>query len=236
MKKNNNPMEKYKNYLIPIFLLLIFFAIIAFVLSPFVKKINEKFNQAQSKIVDSEIERDKINKLPEIKEQFKIVNDRRYKMEKVLFLEKDILALVQEMERIAEETENEINISVDDGKIDSKKNKAKAVEDDGEKKITDPFEEKDYFKIRMELIGDYSGLMKFMNRLSSVSYYNAIIGLKVAYQEEEPIAKSLVNLSNDNKTEPGENGVSEDEKRADIKSNLEVIFYLNSSENEPGKD
>lgn len=229
MKNNNNLMIKYKRYFFPLALAVILGLILYFILIPFVKKLEEKSNKIQSRLIDLEIEKDKINELPKIKEQFELVEGNKQKMEKALFSEQDILGLVQEIEKIAGETNNEISISVEDDKNNSKKNKVKTEEEEKSEKITDPFEEKDYFKMNIDLLGDYNSLIKFMDRLSRVSYYNSIIGFNIAYYEEEEIAKPLININKENEDGQKKEEITvEDEKRPNIKSSLEIIFYLNS--------
>lgn len=226
MNKNNSSLAKYKIFIMPTILFLIFVLSIIFILKPFANELKENSDDIQKKIVELEIEGDKISELPKIKEKFMRVDADRAELE-ILFSERKIVELVQEIEKIAEETGNSISISVDEKEgLAVRKPKASKDEED-EVKLLEGFLEEEYFKMDIEVIGNYKGLINFIERFNGLKYYNSLVGFDIESYEEEykeergPVGTDTVSANSSLASE----GVST--SKLALKSKLNFVFYLN---------
>jgi hypothetical protein len=190
------------------------------------EKLDENSENFQKKIVEMDIERDKLEKLPLLKEQFEKVESRKGDLD-VLFSEEKIVELVQEIERMAEETGNSIKISVDEKK--DNKTQVKKENEDDENNLLSGFSEEEYFKIRVDVTGDYPGLIKFIDKFDDLKYYNSLIGFNILSGENN-ISQDKRNISvGSNRANPSlvSEDFAEDEKNNIIlESKLEIVFYL----------
>jgi hypothetical protein len=223
--KNNSFLTKYKIFITPVILLLIFVMGVVLVLRLAIKKLDDNSIAIQKKMVELGIERDKIKELP--KEQFTKVNVHEDELN-VLFSEDNIVALVQAIERIAEETGNIISISVkEDSRVTKKVTAKKDVENQKASKLLDGFSEEEYFKIDIDVTGNYGGLIKFLDKFNSLDYYNSIVSFNITSREEEQkiIGRSInIDLNKDDE-------ISEDYNKLILESEISAVFYLNKVAN-----
>ena len=64
---NNNFLRKYKFFIMPLSLALILVAIVIFLLKPGINSLREKSDSIQEKVVELEVEKDKVKELPKLK-------------------------------------------------------------------------------------------------------------------------------------------------------------------------
>lgn len=209
----------------PTVLLLVFVMGLFFVLKPAINRLSDNSDNVQKKLIELEIEKGKVSELPRIKDKFMKVDMSKDKLN-VLFAEENIVDLVKDMEKLAEKTGNTISISVEE-ESDSVKIKNMTVKKDSEEeadKLLDDFLEEEYFKIDVDIMGDYLGLIKFIDGLNSLDYYNSLVGFEIASQEEEKKSDGDIRKSEANKSDQVERNLI-------LSSKLSIVFYLNKIAN-----
>lgn len=228
--KNNSFFEKYKSGIIIVVILGAWLAFVSFVIMPAQKSLREEFILVEKKKLDNIVSADKLEKLPILEKDFNLIADKSGDLD-VIFSKDKIVDLVKDLELIADRTGNKINISVEDEKkIVAVSGKAK-IEGTGEEFIEN-LPNKNYFKINISLIGDYNGLINFINKLNNIRYYNTIESFELA-SAKEVIEEDLVNSNNsgislmssgDGLGEDGAGGGAK-EDRLVLESKLGVLFY-----------
>jgi hypothetical protein len=212
---------------------------IFFIITPFTKELENNFSAIQVKLIEAKNNGDKINKVGTMEDSFNQVVGELSSLE-VIFSKDNIVELVRELESIAQSTGNTITISVDEkssGVVAVDKNKDKKNPKEKEDAFLQALPVQSYFLIKIKLTGDYGGLIKFINKLNNVKYYNTPISFDIASQE--------IVLENNNKGDKPSGGISLmngdrgdnltqiELKKIILISNLNVIFY--SLENQEGK-
>ncbi len=225
MNKNNS-LDKYKIFITPTILFLVFVLSIIFVLIPFANKMKENSDNVQKKLVELEIEGDKISELPDIKNKFTKVEADKDELN-VFFSEDKIVDLVQEIEKISEETGNDINISVAEEGLSTRKPRSSKDKEEDKALLLQGFSEEEYFKMDIEVIGSYRGLINFINKFNNLEYYNSLVGFDVEsyeeeYKEERKLIESEAPRANSNSAND-----SNSASRLVLKSKLNFVFYLN---------
>lgn len=207
---------------------------VVFVLGSSIKKLNDEVDAVQKKLVELDIERDKLSELPKIKEKFMEVKMHSSELEDILFFEKDIVILVKKIEEMAEETENVISISVDNIKEEIKEVKVNKDKKDEEKVgLLDDFSEEEYFKMNISVVGNYSGLLNFINKFNNLDCYNSLVSFNISSHEEENkedkvIASTNIQSVRFNTSVDSKNDIEETTNKLILESELGIVFYLNN--------
>lgn len=235
--KNNLFIKNNKSLIMIIILLLSWFGFVFFLVLPAKNLLRDNFIAVEKKMLDIEVDREKINNLPELKSKSDLI-DRDREVIEVIFSKEKIVELVNDLELIAEKTGNKIDISVSEEEkiLEVGGNNKKESDDDAFIKSL-PVE--NYFEVNIILRGDYNSLMNFINKLNNLKYYNAIKSFDLK-TEKEKIGRSdrgndregTINLLNSDGTLAE---VSEEDINGDkifLKSKLVVLFYLLEKENE----
>jgi len=138
------------------------------------------------------------------------------------------LPLIEELEKLAQQTGNKINIEVKDNDSE-KKRKEKARNGTGDKEsesLLDNFSEKDFITLDLKLEGDFEGIMIFLNKLENMKYFSDVISLYISKkQEDENSDKSLpTDIFLGSKSDQD---ISQESNASEFPVNalIEVIFY-----------
>ncbi|MGW8185171.1 MAG: hypothetical protein ACWGHO_03640 [Candidatus Moraniibacteriota bacterium] len=240
MKRNNKFLIKYKIYIIISILFVVWGCFVFFVILPSVKLLQDDFDAVQIKFLEMKVNDEKLSNVDVLKEKFDKVDSERSNLE-VIFSKDNIVELVRELELIAQKTENTVTVSVDEENkalVEVNKSKAGASSKDNEFLKLLPSE--NYLTLKIGLKGDYNGLIKFIDKLNSIKYYNTVIGFRIISEKVPLDDKGVSSNSGDqisvmNSGDNIENIVTEGEKeKLVLSSELNVIFYL-LEKNEKGK-
>lgn len=228
--KNKNLFIQYNIYFVGGGLLVLIIAIVFFVVSPMFNKLNKDSDAVQKRILDISIEKEKISKLPELKRKFEIIEPRQNELN-LLFSNDKIVNLIQELEYMADKTNNDISINVDESgekkKLISKKDVTK------ESDSLTSFKKEDYFEMEINLIGNYENLLSFIYKLNNMPYYNSLLSFNIVIgeidiknNEQVVIPKNTnFNLFNGNNINNEQQDALENKQKI-LQSKLKVIFYL----------
>jgi seryl-tRNA synthetase len=238
MTKNNKFLVKYKIFIIIGTLFVIWACFVFFIIVPSVKLLKDDFDAVQMKLLDAKVNDEKLSKINNLKEEFDRVNGEKDNLE-VIFSKNNIVELVKELELIAQETGNKINVSVDEeNKALIEVGKEKAGANPKENEFLKKLPTENYLTIKIGLEGNYNSLIKFLNKLNNIKYYNSVVSFKIISEKlaiEDKSIKGDVNVGVSVMTgNNNEMSLSSAEKeRLVLSSNLNVIFY--SLEKNEGK-
>lgn len=235
--KNNNFLKKNKIYLIIAALLIIWVCFVIFIISPSIKLLRGDFDLVQMKLLDVQNRDDKLGKLNTLRDNFEKINGERKSLE-AIFHKNNIVDLAKELEIIAQKTENEISISVDEENkkiLELSKSKTASKENELLKLLP----AKDYFTIKITLVGNYNGLVKFVDKLNNLKYYNTIVSFNATSKKitiEKDKNSETDNVSGEINILGGNSGAvsldAEEKEKLVLSSDLDVIFYSLEKNNE----
>ena len=228
--KNKKLFIQYKIYLIGGGLLVLIIAVIVFIVEPAFNKLNNDVDTVQKMLLDTQIKKNKISKLPELEQKFVIIKKNKDKLN-VLFAKDNIVDLVQKLEDIADETNNNIAIKVIDSSDKAKIKKVKKISEDN---LLTNFNKDDYFEIEVDLTGNYEKLFRFVYKLNNMHYYNTITSFDISVDQVTIKGDEKVVVPKDNSINFLSGNIFNkksvefsDYKQKILRSKLRVIFYLN---------
>lgn len=218
-----NIWKNHKWLIISAVYVLVMSGFVYFIFLPYVNKIKQKSDSIEEKKLDSQITRSKLEKIPQMEKDFMIFQDNKEAVETIIG-QQDVVFFIKRLESLAENTGNKIIITVDES--DSSKSKAQKQTKNKEKTIKEELAHSNFISLNINLIGEYKGLVNFINKLENDKYYANIISLDMHKKIEE---KSNSN----NRTEAnifssvGKVPKADPEKKTEVlNSNLGVVIYL----------
>lgn len=149
------------------------------VIIPLLKRITSVKDEMESVAISQNFRREKLNELSEISRRYAEISEQQKKID--ILLNKDqTISLLGKLERLAQETKSGITISI-------LANPRQAVADNAktavkkEATLIDSLPSRDYLEMKISLVGDYNGLMKFVGSLENLEYYSDIIGISITH-------------------------------------------------------
>lgn len=214
-------MKKFFNSQREIIAILLYAAIVYglvyFVLMPLYREVENKRNQIQEEVVLQELQAKKIDELPKIKEQYAFIQSN--KKDLTSLLEDDEVVLIEKLESLAQDTNNNIKISVPEAASASRKPQQK--KQDG-KSIADALPSDKYQQFSLVVSGDFQSIVKFIAKVESLSYFGDVLSIDIHKADQTPINNQNVFLPGDQGQQP-QNG--EDQKR-ELSANISAVFYV----------
>ena len=191
-----------------------------FVASPMILKANEKNNKMQEDLADQESRRERISSLPAIRSQIEMVKNQEDRLT-ILLNSENLINLIERLEKISEETGNNIKIELSEGQDASKKTTQAKKDTDKKEVIIDNLPNDAYIKMNISLKGKYSNFLDFLRKLENFDYHSDVVSIKILnYQESATFSSSNPFRESSASTE----SVAADNNI--ILSTLGVIFYL----------
>jgi len=234
---NDNIMNKnfLKNQR-EIIILILFFCIVGglfyFVIFPLLGKITETKNAMQENAIKQEIKSQRLNELPKIRQQYTQIDSQQGKLD-ILLSKEQVVVLIERLEKLAQETNSAITISIKDDAA-QKNGSAAAIKKDSEvATLADSLPSKDYLKLTISLVGDYDGIFKFISGLESLEYYGDITGINISHAVESKLPIGVSPSSNsgilnpfNTKSSAGQTGeVLSKQDTNKLNAILDVVFY-----------
>ena len=188
-----NFLNKQKEIVAILVYVIIIASLFYFVVIPFNKRIVDKSNQIQEEALKEESMKKHLDDLPRIQQQYKTLQDGASSID-VLLDKNNAVILIEKLEKLAENTNNKITITVQDKAPEQVKAapKAKTAAD---VTILDGLPKSDYLELKMNVVGKYDSIMNFIKILENFEYYSDIIGIQIA-QNEKTAQVGGVSVSN----------------------------------------
>ncbi|HBP00908.1 MAG: hypothetical protein UY41_C0004G0007 [Candidatus Moranbacteria bacterium GW2011_GWE1_49_15] len=220
--------KKYREGVVIFIYVAVVAGLLNFVAQPLFGWIKEKRIAAEERMLDQEIAQKKLREMPQLKEKVEIVKQEGERLD--VFVDSDrALSLIESLEKLSNETGNEISIEIMDegsdlGKAAEKKTKKK----EGDLSNFLPGER--YMTMRLKLAGDFNSTMKFLKRIENMQYFSDILSVKLSVLEKEdktvtvtgPVLLGYDVRQTGQAKDPESDSVKYDNP---IESIFEVVFY-----------
>lgn len=195
-----------------------------FLIFPLVSKIQTSSDEIQKNIIDGEILKERVNRIPEMRQISQKYNDSNLE---VVLSPEEKLDFIKKVEKLADETNNKMDIKITE---EADKKPAKPAKKDGEEKgIMDSLPSDGYMSLSLILRGDYPGLINFLHKLENLNYYVNVVALNskkiAAHKDSEgEIRDNIFSASMDiYGSKPQDDQLSSGEV---LETTIDVIAYL----------
>ncbi len=217
-------LKKYKIYVASFAYVLFLVIVYFFIAGPLLSKIENNNNLIKEKMASQENNREKISKLPNLKNQFDKITANESRI-KVGLTSNSVVGLLEKIEEISEETGNKVKIEIVDSPVIKEKketSKSKKNVKKEEENIIDKLPIDRYIIVNIRLAGNYKNFVDFVRKIETLEYYSDITSIV--------ISKEIIkNSSSPNPFAVGEleSAQKEMEKiKNEVYSEIAVAFYL----------
>ena len=197
-----------------------------FFAKPLISGIREASDQIQEKKIDEQIDRERLESLPQMEKDWSDFQSKKEFLEVILSPENE-LGFIESVEFIANKSGNVISLKIGDNadpKEIAKIKKANSKKDGSEKGILDEIAYTSYFPIQINLKGNYSGLVNFIHMLENSRFYVNIISLNVQKEilDDDGEKSSRSDIFSPSGEKSGEGA----EKKEIIATDINAIVYI----------
>lgn len=196
-----------------------------------VKKIQEKTDMVQKRLIDNNLEKLKIEQIPKMEEANNEFERNKDSVGTIIDSNSKI-DFIRYVEDLAGETNNKIELKVlDDGQSgdsDIKTSASAAVKKSKEEKenIEDKLLYKQYISIQVDLTGDYQSFLNFVHKLENNKYYVNILSFDLRKDSAEKENSSTSrNFSGIFFSPARSNTEIKSKEEAALKSSFNIIVY-----------
>ena len=149
--------------------------LIKIVIVPLIDRISGIKTEIEESNIKQALKKQRLDELPKIRQQYSAITDKNGNLD--LLLDKDqAVSAIERMEKLAQDTNNEITISISDS--DQSKPAAPKGKD-AQISLAESLPSSDYLKFKITLLGNYEGLYKFISSLESLEFYSDIISINI---------------------------------------------------------
>lgn len=156
-----------------------------------IKNIQGRADEIQKKIIDNEIDKKNLAKIPQLMSDYEIFSAGRSNLNVILKKELEI-EFIQSLENLARETGNEISLKLieeENSSVKDSQAKTEAKEKDKlDIKSNLPYEK--YITIQLELKGKYPQLMGFLEKIENMEYYANVVAFDLKKEEKSEETKT----------------------------------------------
>lgn len=169
--------------------------LIYFVILPLIAKINGLNDQIQEENLNQESVKLHIAQLPKIQQQYQALKNNM-ELENVLLEKEKAVPIIEKLEKMAENTNNEITIKVQESLVAEPVRKVtKKVADSTDSALVDGLPSPNYLEMKITLNGEYNSVVRFISMLERFEYYSDIISIqinksKISEKSEKPFSGS----------------------------------------------
>ena len=207
---------KYEFIGVAIGFFVIFALTFAFMIFPIIRGIVYNSDEIQKKIIDNEINKAGIEKIPEMKNVHEIFMQKQDTLN-VIITEGGEVDFMKKMEALADETGNKIELKIQDKDPNAKKDdKTKDLS------IVGNLPYNNYMLMDITLLGNYDGLIKFLSKLEKFEKYANVVKVDLSKVEEdqEAVNKNIFYSA------PTTTPLPEVKKKELLKSILSLAVYV----------
>jgi len=189
---------KHRILTVCFFFMVFVFLIVNYIGIPLIEKIVSQADYFQEDLLDLEIVKKRTEKIPQMEENKKEIDSQKEVLNVVL--DGDEVNFIERLEKIAQETENEIKLEIDDtfnSKDIAKETRKKKKE--GEEGILEKVNYDNYFFIKINLTGSYENLINFIHIFENDQFYVNIFSINIQKieKEEQTLATGMEENSHD---------------------------------------
>lgn len=203
-------------------------ALIYFVVLPLLARISSTRDQIQEEHMKQDIKQQQISELPKMEEQYNILQSNEKSVD-VLLDKNDAVLLIERLEKLAQDSNNEISISVQDVATQKNATVVTNSETNTDNELVNDLPSTDYLQMKIILTGDYNTMMNFVHSLESSEYYCDIIAIQINQKEK---TNEVSNIGMNTLSNPSNPNITKNIKETTdsnndnkIEASLDVVFY-----------
>lgn len=197
---------------------------------PLIEKIAEKSNKIQEEVIKQEAINKKLEELPKIEQQYKELNENAESIDILLDKNKAVV-LIEKLEKLAESTENEIAITVQEKTEQPKAPaKGKAAVDTS---LIGGLPSQNYLQMKISLTGKYGSIMNFIRLLENFEYYADITAIQISGESDSQNNSTRQSISDSGPlSNPFNSSVTKNKPAIienqdnKLKASLDMVFYV----------
>lgn len=201
-----------------------------FFVLPLLSRISSTKDQIQEENIKQEIKQQQISELPKMENQYAILQDNE-KLVDVLLDKNDAIVLIERLEKLAQDSGNEIAISIQDVAIQKNTPPAKVAQSktNTDDELIRGLPSTDYLQMKITLTGNYNAIVKFTQSLESFEYYCDIVAIQIKQKEgnnkiSDIGTKASANPFDSNMAKNIENTVDPNGDNK-LEASLDAVFY-----------
>jgi len=199
-----------------------------FVVVPLLKKITERRDEIEENRLKQEIKKQRLEELPRLAKQYTEISNQQKKLD-VLLERQQAVVLIERLEELAKNTENEIQIVVQEDAQSKKAVESKSKNAPKVLALVDTLPSKDFLRLKITLTGNYAGAFKFIYSLEALEYYADVVEISIGQakgKEQASFSASVVpEASNPFKTQAVESPQTVVLATNQLETTLTVVFY-----------
>lgn len=217
--------KKYKISITIALYLLFLAAVLFFVVRPLAERINQQADKSQETLVIQENSKKRLEELPKLEGQYEMVKKEESRMLTLVTGDR-VVELIEKMEKLAEDTGNEISISVKDSEKDEK-NAKKSEQEEEEASLISELPSSDFLELGISLTGNFNTIVNFIKKVESMEYYADIISLDVSSKstldstKNRQVSTGMLKSSDSQSTQGDEDTVAENT----VEAVINLVFY-----------
>jgi len=175
--------QKQREIIIILIYIGIIIVLIYFVILPLIGHINNTRDQIQEEHVKQEIKQQQIRELPKMEEQYNILQNNGESTD-ILLDKNDAVVLIEKLEKLAQNSDNEIAISIQNTENQKNVPEAKSKTNTNNE-LVDNLPSADNLQMKITITGSYNTIAQFINSLESFEYYCDIVAIQIKQKEED---------------------------------------------------
>lgn len=224
-----NIWKKYNIWISSSGFLLAILAAWFFVVMPIRASIEANADDMQKKMIDNELVKARISKIPDMENMQKVFEENRDNLKVILNTSSEV-DFIKQIEALAEETGNKIELKIENKDTNKKPAATKTPDPQSTGDIIGELPGMDSLNIQMSLEGNYAQAANFLHKLENMNYYVNVVSLDMAKAAIESGSSAVggspfvVNYSGGQNTAAA--GSNKTAVKEILKSNLEAVVYL----------
>lgn len=195
--------------------------LVYFVILPLLSKIEGVNNQIQEESMKQEIVKQQLGELPKIQQQYDTLQKNEGTID-VLLDKNKAVTLIESLEKLAQDSGNKIEISVQNSQLQKNVTVA-TTKTPADKTLINTLPSSDYLQMQIILTGDYNKVVNFISKIENMEYYSDIIGIKMMHSDlagNNEVINSFNSVSINNSDK-----ISSKSNAGGLKATLDVVFY-----------
>ncbi len=202
----------------------IFAGLVYLVILPLLARINSVNDQIQEESMKQEVVRQQLGELPKLQEQYDVLG-KDADLVNVLLDKNNAVVLIERLEKIAQDSNNKITISVKNAPVEQKSMSTTASTTASNVTLKNSLPSSDYLEMDITLDGSYNTIMNFVDSLESLEYYADIVGIRIVQKtaSSKSLEYGVANLSVLNSK--NNTVISDSAASGDLEASLDAVFY-----------
>lgn len=217
-------IQKQREILIVVAYVGFVFALVYIVIFPLLGKIGDVSDAIQKDILNQEIVKQRLNEIPKMQEQFGLL-EKNEEILDVLFEKNNAVQLIEKLEKVAQETQNQISITMQE-QVNTQKNtlKVEKKNERGENVIVASLPSENYLQMKIAVEGSYGSIVNFIDSLENLEYYCDILSLQI---RKAGLNEHGTNRSSGLFEKPEPSVLTEEPQQPEqgMEGSIEVVFY-----------